>query len=506
MRTIAWSLVLIAMATEAAAEPEPQPEPEPEAEPAARTFEAALAAAVSHPDVSYTFEGSVESIGCYFPMAPTVMERAWPALGVTVEREDLTIGRSGTVADLLAMVPAVAGVPLEERLDGGLRLPGSPALSRVFAEEVVIGLLPHPQVDVAPLSGQNERETTLAATFLHDGDAGGGLAALLRGPIAKDHAWYAVGADLRGDTGQVYGRLDAAATPDHQFRMIALATAPGWPAAAPSASTVAVPRLIGGGGEDGRLGDVWLDARWRSRLDDHRLELEAGATTQTLVVDGERITRHAARAGVVRRLRLRGSHELRAAVEATQHEGDVRVDLIDAWNLTPSVQLDVAVRVEDREAAPRAALTWDPSAEGRSRYFVDLRPGALTAGGQNQIGEKLVLGGAWRRTAEEAAAEDTVHGWALYRPWDPGLGARAAISGPLVKGAPVTAHVEASYRLTVCIGDLVAAAGVAHADDSTRGTFAFGMQVTEFLDGLDVVAAAYTGDDPAFQLSAARTW
>jgi hypothetical protein len=117
-----------------------------------------------------------------------------------------------------------------------------------------------------------------------------------------------------------------------------------------------------------------------------------------------------------------------------------------------------------------------------------------------------VLGGAWRRTAEEATAEDTVHGWALYRPWDPGLGARAAISGPLVKGAPVTAHVEASYRLTVCIGDLIAAAGAQHADEETRGTFAFGMQVTEFLDGLDVVAAAYTGDDPAFQLSASRTW
>lgn len=463
-------------------------------------------------------------IGCYVPIDPAPIDHASPALGVRVERDHLVVARGGTVDDLLAMVPAIAGLRREERIGGGLRLPGAPALSLVFADEVAIRgrgddkavVSSGGQVDVEPLAGGNQRETMLRASFLHDGDAGGAIAALVRGPIDKDTAWYALGADLRPGTGQLYGRVDVAASPDHQGRVIAVGTATGWPAATPSSSTIAVPRLLGD--MDGRVGDLWLDALWRSKLDDARLELEAGATTETLFVAGARVTRHAARIGATRRFRARGHHQLRATAEATAD--DLRVDLSDRWNLYPSLTLDAGVRAErtvETTYLPHASLTWDPTAEGRSQYFVDLArrhldpdraaiATELTAGGQNQVGEKLVLGGAWRRAETDGIARDAVHGWALYRPWDPGLVVRAAVSGPLVADAPVTSHLEASYRLTVCIGDLIAAAGAAHVDRSTNGTFAFGWQAGDFARGLEVVIAGHTGDDPAFQLTAARAW
>jgi hypothetical protein len=454
-------------------------------------------AARADDSVDYVFEEGV--IGCVLYL-PTLGDHIGPALGLRVAHDELVVGRSGTIDDLIARVPAVAGVALEERIGGGLRLPGAPALSRIFADEVRIGLLPHAQVDVEPVAGGNQRSTTLAATFLHDGDPGGSVAGLLRGPIARDHAWYALGADLRPGTRQLYGRVDAAVTPDHQGRVIALATEAGWPAATPSSSTVAIPRELGPGGDDA---DVWLDARWRSRFDHGRFEVEVGATTETMVVAGERIDRRAARLGAVRRVRAFGPHELAASLEATAD--DVRVDLIDRWDLRPSVRLETALRIDD-EVEPRAALTWDPTGEGGGAYFVDVAPDRLTTGGQHEVTAKLLLGGAWRRVVTDDVAEETVHGWALYRGWDPGLVLRAAVSRPLVEGAPITGHLDASYRLPVCIGDLIAAAGAARADGETAGTFAFGWHPTHFLRGLDVMLAAHAGDDPAFQLTASRIW
>lgn len=149
-------------------------------------------------------------------------------------------------------------------------------------------------------------------------------------------------------------------------------------------------------GDDVR--DGWTTARWTSKLWDNRLELQAIGTAEQLSAPSAetiaRSTNGGGGQGVTNRIggqlvgkwrkRAHGYHrvELSAGGGAGAHDGSRHADTSfvagDSWQLRPNVDLELGVRAETRVfdadratvLAPRAALAYDVTKEGRSDIFL----------------------------------------------------------------------------------------------------------------------------------------
>ncbi len=438
--------------------------------------------------------GHVDDIGCVFTVPLYVTER--PALGRTIR--DVVAARAGTIDDLIALVPETAA---QVRIEGGRRLPGAPAMSLAFLDGAVLAtandgdrvVSTAGRIDIDATAGSNQTDGQARAAI---GTAGEELAGVIGGAIARDRAWYALGGDLRvaGDevTGQGYARVDLATDDEHQGRVIALATAPGWPAAD---AAPAIARATSSTSRP-RWADLWVDAAYRARLDDGKLDVDAGATAEALAIDGGELTRHAARAAITQRRRWLGYQSWRAEAELGAGAGpdggrrDVHLMLGDSWMPREDLTIAVGITAERRRvgersigaALPHAAVVWDPTDEGTAGLFVDVSRRAdldaaapavwteVTAGAEGEVHARreVLVGAAVRRRGEV----DELAGWLTW----PGIGLRVSGSHPIDDAGAPRARVELTRDWQVCIGALYAAAGAALDGDAASGGAVVGLR------------------------------
>ncbi len=386
--------------------------------------------------------------GCYFGPPPVTTE-AMPHYGRDITRDWAPIARDRTDRAWIAPIEGADPERAVTTVGGAHRLAGGLGVPLLFVENVETRTLraeAHQAMgtggaaEVSLVSGSNESHAAARGSIDVDGSGRG--EAIAGGSIVHDHAWWIGGLvahanrDGRLD-GDALLRLDLAVTPEHQLAVAA----------------------IGQTHTDGTRDD-WADAAWTSKLDDYRLELHAGATAERLVLPaltfarsigatGE-IDRVAGRTSVIYRARAAGYHHLEAGTElGTGTVGLVRhADAVayagDQWDVKPNVTLEAAVRGElrrfggaqTRVTAPRAAIEWDPTEEGRGGISIayervpHLDDGPLGAWrGQPRYHDELALGahyepahhdwivvGAATRMRWLAGAERTgFDGWARIR-------------------------------------------------------------------------------------------
>lgn len=328
-------------------------------------------------------QGYDDPIGCYFG-PPPIRYVAEPIYGLDVTRAWTPVARDRTARAWIEPVADADPDRAITTLGGGHRLAGGLGVPLAFVEEVAVRTRRAPAsiatgtgggAAIALIAGAND--THGEARAIAGSDREGTGEAVVRGPIVTDKAWFATGLVAHaGRDGRIDGdalaRFDVAPSADHQLAIAGLAQA----------------RAAGGR-------DDWADAAWTSKLDDHRLELHAGATAEELVVPADAIARTiggaagsisrvGGRASIEYRLRAAGYHHLEAGTElgggttgATRH-ADAVVFAGDSWDLEPNLKLEAAVRGELRRfgdarasvTAPRVAAEWDPTKEGRAGVFV----------------------------------------------------------------------------------------------------------------------------------------
>lgn len=498
-------------------------------------------------------------IACYFGDPRTARTLTAPSLGATLRRAEVALARTFTTLDVATLAPwrAPDGAVTAVRLDGARRLGGAPPLSLAFVADAttrtrwsddghVVGAR---ELDVTSAAGGNAAARWLRLGAIRDADATAELATLWRGPLARDRAWYAAGADLRGGrdgvASQLYGRLDAAPRLDDQLAAVAVVSTRGWPGPddGDAAPGLAAPGLAARGDavarvvapSRARLVDAWLDASWRGRRDAGRWQLDAGATLERLRPPGERIAteRAAARAAIVRRERAGGDHTLRAGGEVGAGAGpagaghDHALWLSDAWQPTASLTVVAGVHAEARVdgparravVAPHATLAWASWDGRRPRLFVDAsRRAALdavapadaapwteyVAGGDLEVAETLALGAAWRARGGAGAARQAALGWLGWRPtgWLAGTEARAAWELDLGAGGAHALTAQLVHRRDhgALAGWQLAAALATDAAGARAGA-ALGWHGRRDVDGgrpaLGVDVEAYAGASPA---------
>jgi hypothetical protein len=471
-----------------------------------------------------------------------LIEQLDPPAGARVDGDDSIVTRTATVAGLRTPLPIRA---VELRLDGAPRLRGAPALSLMFVDDATVRVhgdghgAGEGVLAVAPILGRNDRTTQVRGAAGLDGGARGEIAALVSGPVRRDRAWWVAGVDLRdgggGGSGQAVGGVTYAASVDHQLRVLGVVTRGAWPGVPTGGAPLTAARRVD---EPPPLADDWADATWRSRLEDARTTVEIGATGHALTDAAGRRHRAGLRAALTRRARLAGYHRTEAGVEAgtgAAADGatrDLRVHVGDAWTVSPSVEVRAGV-VSDRRIVgdhdrvailPHAALSWDPGGDGRGRWFVELSRRAdreaapadaaapwteLLAGGQRQLGDDLALGGAWRRRGDLARRDD-VAAWAVWRAGTRGPTVRAS-AGTRVDADPrLRGDVQLGHAMTVCIGELFAAAGATRDPEAAigdvTGSFVAGWRTQGRDPGYEVVLDAHAGDGGAVRLAATARW
>ena len=445
-----------------------------------------------------------DETACWFEAPPSPLERAGPALGLDLRAREILGAPSDTVADVLARARAAGA---EARVDGALRLPGAPALSLALIDRAVVSTRTVPAaatLDVDPIGAGREAIARAAG-----GTDGAGLALATGGELGEDGG-FALGADLRAPrggrvTGQVLAGVEQRFAGGHDVRALAIATGAGWPGT-PAGPVVDEPLAAARvAGEPRGVVDRWADLAWRRRGD--RVALDAGVTAHALGP----VTRVGGRAGA--RARVGDAHEVTASLEGGRSaaQRDARATLADAWRLTASTTLRLGVAADHRDGStrllPHATLAWDPTGEGRAAYAIDLsrrlEGDDLTGVGQHQLGDRAVVGGAWRRVVAGGAARDDVRGWLLWQ-----LGAHTAAE--LAAGAPldgvgaVDGRAALVHRRTVCIGELVGAIAADRAGAATTGAALLGWRNPHL--GLDVTLEAHGGATRAARASLAYRW
>jgi hypothetical protein len=326
------------------------------------------------------------------------------------------------VRDVDAIVGLAAGaMPGTTLVDGARRLAAAPALRLALLREVEVytmrgsGLAERAAgVSVTTLSGSNELHGAARASLGSDGAA---LEASAGGAIVADHAWWqtAAAADPRGD--QELARVDVAKSYAHQGRVEYVRAVE---AIAPPVGA----RVVGS------VADDWADAAWRSRFQDNKLELDAGATGERFAAGAATTLRGAGRASISRRLKLAGYHELRAGGEY----GAGRADDIahrdasawfgDRWTAMPSLVVEAGARYDARwfgaatAAAwqPRATIAWDWTKEGRADLFATAARGTTL----DDTGPATPVAGAHARDDSAIGAR-----YELRDTWVGGIAARA---------------------------------------------------------------------------------
>ena len=322
--------------------------------------------------------------GCFGP--PPAELTSMPHFGASISRQLLPVSRDRTHRAWIAPVAFADPLRVVTTVEGGRRFTTAPGIPTAFVEDVTTYSRDVPfelplgsggAADVSLRSGSNqqrgEARLILGADDHADSSASGEM--FLGGPISKDHAWAAAGLVLRRDAGELAGdgmlRLDGQIR-DHQF-------------------------MISGLSHDGPDADAgWSTARWKAKWFDAKLEVGALATGERLERSSEIAAREVTvdptrtidRAGGLAYAKLRfkaaGYHIAYASAgggagrrDALRHT-DLSLGIVDDWMWSPSLTFTTGVRVEDRAldgerarlVAPRAALKWDPTREGRGEVFV----------------------------------------------------------------------------------------------------------------------------------------
>jgi hypothetical protein len=363
--------------------------------------------------------------GCVYISPPEV--KAMPHFGALISRQPMPISRDRTHRAWVAPVAMADPARVATTVEGGRRFTGSPGIPTVFLEEVTTYSLDVP-IGLAQGGGGATEVTLRAGSNQHTGEArlilgvddgrDGSAAAetFLGGPIEKDNVWAAAGLVLRRDAGELAGdgmlRLDGQ-THDQQFMLTGLA-------------------------HDGADEDAgWSTARWKGKFRENKLEVGASVTGEllkrSLEVSARELgtsidaTRTVDRAGgtafATLRFKAAGYHTASASAGAGMGQRDERrhtdasYAIGDDWMWTPSLTFVAGVRFEERTfegartrvIAPRAALKWDPTREGRSEVFVAVQrvplvdeglPGDWSSLDQRSVDE-LVAGAAYRRSQDD---------------------------------------------------------------------------------------------------------
>ena len=291
--------------------------------------------------------------------------------------------------DSASIAMLAAGAPRGQAtwLDGNRRLGGSPAIALALLDEVDVYTMRGTHdldgasdgVMARTADGTNDNHGTARIALGTDGPE---LEAATGGPIAVDSAWWWAGAVLGPDGQQELAKVTYAASVEEQGNVVALHQSE--PAIPSNARAIAL----------GDTSDDYGAARWVSKLDDAKLQLEGGATGERLD-DGTLTTRGAIHARIEDRFKLEGYHDLRSFAEVgggdasgTPHH-DASASLTDNWQLVPNVVIDAGARWDERWFGAAHADVWQPHAsigydwtdEGRSQVFVTAdRASLLDAG------------------------------------------------------------------------------------------------------------------------------
>ncbi len=368
-------------------------------------------------------ESLFSGLGCVFGPPPVEMA-SLPHFGASIDRPLLPIARDRTHRAWIGAVAMADPARAATTVEGGRRFSAAPGIPAVFVQDVTTYSLDVPialahggggATDVTLRSGSNEHagEARLILGVDDGRDANAAAETFLGGPLAKDHAWAAAGLVLRRDAGELEGdgmlRLDAQAQ-DHQI-------------------------MISGLAHDGRAEDAgWSTARWKAKWFDAKLEVGANVTGELLKRSPElaaratggsidaahTVDRTGGAAFAKLRFKAAGYHTASATVGAgvgrrdgLQHT-DASYAIGDDWMWTPSLTFVAGVRLEERTfagdrarvVAPRAAIKWDPTREGRGEVFVAVQRVPLVDDGlpgdwkslDQRSADELIAGAAYRRS------------------------------------------------------------------------------------------------------------
>lgn len=351
---------------------------------------------------------------CWYisPWVPPVEITSMPRFGGVLSRELQPVSRDRTHLAWISPVAFADPTRAATNVEGGRRFTTAPGIPLAFVQDVTTYSRDVPieyasggggATDVTLRAGNNERHgeaRMIAGADDHDGKAQG--EAYLAGPLRKDHAWAAAGLVVQRDRGQLASdgmlRLDAQSSVDHSFMLAGLAHQAG----------------------DEQAG--WSAARWKGKFRDGKLEIGAMATAelldrpreiaaaQTPIDPGQHVDRLGGIAFAKLRMKAAGYHTMYAsAASGIGTRDDVRHSdasyiIGDDWMWTPSLSLTTGVRVEQRMfdgdratvVAPRAAIKWDPTKEGRSELFVGYQRVPLVDDG---------LPGDWKSLDDTSADE-----------------------------------------------------------------------------------------------------
>ncbi len=356
---------------------------------------------------------------CFSGPAPPEFT-SMPHFGAAISRHVLPVSRDRRHRAWIAPVAFADPARVVTTVEGARRFTTAPGIPTAFVEDVTTYSRDVPfalstgsggAAEVSLRSGSNQRRSEARLILGADDHADDSASAetFLGGPISKDHAWAAAGLVLGRNGGALTGdgmlRLDAHAH-DHDFTLAGLA-------------------------HDGVDEDAgWTTARWKAKYFDAKLEVGALATGERLERSSELAAREVAvdptrtidRAGGLAYAKLRfkaaGYHTAYASAGGGAgrrdelHHTDLSFAIGDEWMWSPSLTFTAGVRVEERtfdgdrarRVAPRVALKWDPTHEGRGEVFVGYQRVPLVDDG---------LPGDWRSL--DVIAVDEMYAGVGYR-------------------------------------------------------------------------------------------
>lgn len=326
-----------------------------------------------------------QPIGCIFPVPPIYLTK--PHWGFSAQRgRHMPIARTRDHFAGRAPVTGAGAVRPVTTIGDDVWLPRRHGIPLEFLDEVTVVTSRAPvtqaiasggAAEVMLRTGSNRTMGDARAIIGVDGGAATEGAELFSGgALVADRAWAAGGVVVT-HTGsdpiaaQASANLVYAASPEHRLTVLAL----------------------------GRVADArdgWASASWISKFDDAKLQIRASlvadyvpaselgtANVAARTAPSGAATRVGSRIVVKDHWRGAGHHDSAALVIggtgalAGEPLGDLTVGIGDDWQPRPTIDVSVGVRNERRWlgrervsiVAPRAAIIYDPTDEGRAELF-----------------------------------------------------------------------------------------------------------------------------------------
>jgi len=448
-----------------------------------------------------------------------------PRFGATISRPLRPIARDRTHLAWIAPVALADPTRAVTTVEDGRRFTRAPGIPAMFVEEVTTSSLDVPIGQAQGSGGASAvalrygtNQLRAEARFVGGVDAGAAGSAttetVIGGPIAKDHLWIAGGLVARRDGGALATdgmvRLDAKGD-GHDVMLAGLAH------------------------DDGDTRAGWSAARWKRRVLDAKLELDATATAELLALPLATAARSISPSPTARRLdragaggsaRLHfhghGHHTATATASAGigERDGirhtDASYALGDDWWISSHWTVIAGVRLEQRGfgdartrvVAPRATVKWDPTGEARGEVFVAYQrvplldeglPGDWKSLAATSIDE-LIAGVSYRRLRGDTMVGIAAHQRDERTGGDAWLRRETARSVVHLQATSLdrVATLLAQHKLRDRAGTLVTAGASARVgEDRSEGGVALGLKRSPSRGELtaEVAGEAYAGTD-----------